>query len=809
MKRFKNRTIALILASTVAVAGAFGAENYKNTIKSLEFKSGENGNISMMMYTRTNYTGSLNLRKQDASTYIIMLPDINSEMVTPPKLSENVQNVDVKTMPYTPNGNGYTKITVKTSPNAQLTAQPAIYIENNQKTEALTDNANENTNKKNTDSPASYNTQNNNTQLNNQYTEFNNQPAISTNSNTGSNLKNQNYEINHSQTQTVSSIPDELNNMPANTNKKNKNMETPRTITGTEIFIILAGIVVVIGSIAYFFMQSKAKMTEMLGEQINIEFDEEDDNEKKGKKKKKKNIKETINTLDKMYTNSYTNSLSKISQKNSDQNNTENKKIEQETSEKEDDIIVDLDELFKEATEDENSEAENSDLDDFLRNFEFNDGASERQKEIELVNLINTELYDKFINDNSLRFSKDDIKKIEKLLNSEVSEEAMQSLMSLPIAPIKPSPTKQERFEDIITTLSIDRQIKFSETDIASIKSLMNVELDRSFVTDLRTNPTRTEAVGKEIRNTSYGPAHNVSEILTLNVKDMLPNLSEELKKYDGKEIKSEAKPNIVYYSEGFEVSTLSVKNDLPDLEKEKYNDSARQYRPSDNVDIALSGYDVSTINVSTMLPDLDDVMAHPEKYKEKAKKEEKVDEEALLNSISNVKFKPFFDNNSEIEILNKFEEEEEENKNSAEDKKENEEEEEKINEIVSAKNIEQAEHLEPKVKQNTQNITKNVEQKQICLVENKTYSIASTVEFGEESGCYLAQNGNEYAVIGYIGDRTFIIKTYEELKSKRIHARINETFEDGSKQYLIKIGLTKFVLNVTSDSMNWVMDLC
>ena len=41
----------------------------------------------------------------------------------------------------------------------------------------------------------------------------------------------------------------------------------------------------------------------------------------------------------------------------------------------------------------------------------------------------------------------------------------------------------------------------------------------------------------------------------------MLPDLSEALKKQGGRKIESEAKPQVVYYSEGYDVSTLSLKD--------------------------------------------------------------------------------------------------------------------------------------------------------------------------------------------------------------------------------------------------------
>ena len=55
MKQFKKRTIALVLASVITVVGAFGAENYKNSLMSLKFESGLNGAVSMTLLTKRNY----------------------------------------------------------------------------------------------------------------------------------------------------------------------------------------------------------------------------------------------------------------------------------------------------------------------------------------------------------------------------------------------------------------------------------------------------------------------------------------------------------------------------------------------------------------------------------------------------------------------------------------------------------------------------------------------------------------------------------------------------------------------------------
>ena len=114
MERFKKRTIALVLASVVTVVGAFGAENYKNSLMSLEYENQSNGAVNLTVLTKHNYTNNLTPIKKDASTYVIMLPETNSEISEMPAISGNIESIDVKTMPYTKTSRGYTKITVKT-----------------------------------------------------------------------------------------------------------------------------------------------------------------------------------------------------------------------------------------------------------------------------------------------------------------------------------------------------------------------------------------------------------------------------------------------------------------------------------------------------------------------------------------------------------------------------------------------------------------------------------------------------------------------------------------------------------------------
>ena len=104
MKQLKKRTLALVLASVVTVVGAFASENYKNSILNLSFETTSNG-INMNVETKYPYNGNVTPTKKDSTTYILMLPEINSSAKTPNlnTVSGNIKSVSVKTMTYTNN----------------------------------------------------------------------------------------------------------------------------------------------------------------------------------------------------------------------------------------------------------------------------------------------------------------------------------------------------------------------------------------------------------------------------------------------------------------------------------------------------------------------------------------------------------------------------------------------------------------------------------------------------------------------------------------------------------------------------------
>ena len=68
MKQYKKRALELVLASTITVVGAFGAENYKNSLMSLGFKIYPNGDVNLTIYTKVRYVQNISPIRKDANT---------------------------------------------------------------------------------------------------------------------------------------------------------------------------------------------------------------------------------------------------------------------------------------------------------------------------------------------------------------------------------------------------------------------------------------------------------------------------------------------------------------------------------------------------------------------------------------------------------------------------------------------------------------------------------------------------------------------------------------------------------------------
>ncbi len=883
MKQFKKRTIALVLASVVTVVGAFGADNYRNSLMSLKFESGSNGAVSMTVLTKRNYEQSITPVKKDATTYVIMLPETNSQMPSTPELAGDVESVNVRTMPYTSGSKGYTKITIKTAPNAMLTASKALYIPEK---------------KSEDESPTSQPIQPIPPREDYQSTS----PVIPSRDEVqtrnpapirSASGVNQTSPVDIKQSvQQFETTPAREESFANNAQKK-----TPEPVqensNSFEVMLLIMGVLFVIVTSVFIYLKGKDKMAEVIGEQVDFS----DDEFKKGKKKEpeKKKIRSTIRKLDKMYskpTKMPVESLQFTSPAPVQQTSIQ---PEIEPQPVDDSLVVDLDELFQEKTktaepQEKETEEDNNALEDFLNGFSFMDEAEDVQKDEDKA--FNEELYNKFISDENLKFSKSDIEKIEKLLSIEISDDTMKNISQFAVTnPIENRPTSRERLENFVTSYTVNQDITFSKDDVNALYKLMNVELDNDFITDLRTNPNRIQEMREEIKKQKAKP-HKASELLTLNVRDMLPDLSEALKRQGNKDIESEVKPQVVYYSEGYDVSTLSLKDELPDLSVEINNDAAYESRPSDEVELVDSSYEVAKMSVGDEIPDLDDAFNHPEKY-EKQEDVVEVDEEALLRNITNVSFKPFYDGNEEEEIENDFDNEnaptvsdmqdefsqfgdnfEIVNDNELEleqanvtqtddfetlfddkyvdfDKKIEDVQElreevkvpevepvkdtllpklekrvtktsknrsDEANELIRRIEEKEAEKKLAKQKSEVEKVEPKTEIKQddinVCeiknlIIDNEIFEIVSKADFSDKLGCYLVKNSSGYQVIGFVGEKLLKIKHYEHLKGEKMQARVSEKLPNDVLRYIIRLGSHKFILNVSADNMEYVMDLC
>lgn len=654
MMDFKKRALILTLAATVSVTGSFAADNYKNCLMNMEFQPVSDNEIRLILNTKNNYDGSITPLRKDASTFIIMLPEMDNRAFTPDltKVQGAIESVEISKMPYANGSKGYTKILVKTAGVINLNASTALYvpskedemraIEEQKKQEELKAREEKRKQEELAAKKAA------------ERAEAARQAKLREEQ--SKLYRERNYQ---SESKPVT-VPVEAEPKPVPEDDYNdsaaKTPELPVTNdAANQQYLLLLAIILVIMISTVIYIKSREKMANVLGENLKIDIndDEEEDTDKKSQKKRKHQISRSINRLDHVYKNSV------LPFNNTEYTASVSAPKQEAESEKEMNI-VDLDALFKEKQSQETEET--SALDEFLSGFSFDDGEeSTESTESEKTLGYDEEEYEDIINNTDIKFSKEDIVCFNELLQSEISDDVIKNMENYNISnPIKHKNRQTDKIlEKLVSSYMISQNITFTHDDIEILRKLITVEIDSDFVTDLRTNPELTKEMEKSIiaGSTKKKP----SEILTLNVKDMLPNLSDALKKQGRKPIVSEVQPEVVYYSEGYDVDKLVLDFDLPDLSKEIKNKKAYMEKPSYSGDTVDQSYADSVQKLQTSgLPDLKDVVAHPKKYAEPKKKEFIPDEKSLLSNLMNVQFKPFDDGTRKFEIINDIEEENE-----------------------------------------------------------------------------------------------------------------------------------------------------
>ena len=823
MRNYKKRTLALILASTITIAGSFGAENYKNSLMKLDFKS-VNNSVVATFHTKTQYESKINLVKTASDTYIATLPDTNSE-ISSPSMGRHIKSVDIKTMPKTTNSSGYTKVVIKTDSNIPMEAVTAIYLPP-KPVQSIPDKKQE-TNK--VEPPEILPQETTETVIQNNIPE--NKPVSKTQPNGTSSARVNNTNI----PQTSLVKEKENSSVTPVTSSKKASKKSSSEFNIAQAFPYIFGGLIVFLLVMVIYVQSKKKMAEVVGENMDFDFDDSEEKkiDKKSSPKKKKQVKE------KKYTAPITQNLNKV---NMITGNIQKNEPEENIEPEEDNtppMMVDLDELYQEKTnkvkaEDnqktEITDEELDDLDDFLNDFSFEEEIEEQGKqEINEESLYNEELFNQIMNDKNIHFTKSDKTKIQHLLKSEITEETLEKVLNKVSIPIKPQrPSKQNILENLLTTYSIERNITFTESDVEILKKLISVEIDPSFVTDLRTNSKRTEIVSKEILS-SNNEYKKPSEPKVLHVKDVLPDMAAEVKKQGNAQIVFEVKPDVVYFDDSYDVSTLHISETLPDFNNAKDDN---KFKPSYKEDLVASGYEFETLNIKDKMPELLNIDNYKEPVINKSTAEdEKTDTEVLLNNIQNVTFKPFYDGTEDRvffeteEIISEQIKQPQISQTNVNNKVSNRanSDAKKLLELIEQQQIKRQQKSEEQsdfkkelgavTQKEEKAVTKpQPETKQLfgkCIMNNEEYKIISSCEISSNKGLYLGQKENSYMVIGYIDDNMFELKKYEGLNVTSMQARFSEKLGDDVSQYIVRLGRNKFIFNINGNSMEYVMDLC
>lgn len=657
MVDFKKRALILTLAATVSVTGSFAADNYKNCLMNMEFKAVSSNQINLVLNTKTPYGGTISPMRKDAETFIIMLPEIDNQAPTPDLSAAGncIKSVEIRKMPYANGAKGYTKILIKTLGTINLNATSAVYVPPppSEKKQLTADSNVEDILREINETPP----------VNEKINKVQNQPKPKRDTVNSQPVQKRVPEKNppkvkEKQKEEVETVT------PKKTDRKAEKLSKQEPVNNSALDIsddsnqkYLIGLLVIFVLIAsaIFYVNGQGKMTKVLGENLKIDLSDEEPEDKNKARRRMKKISSTINKLDATY---QTSMPFKVSEYTKETDKPSDEHVEEAN-------VVDLDTLFKEKQENDKTQTEQalSDaLDDFLSGFTFDDSElAESIKNAEENSQIDydEDFYERLLKATGISFTKDDIICFQNLLQSEIGDEVLRNIEEY-VAPSpveNKGPSKDKLLEKFVTDYAISQNVTFNEENIRTLKKLMSVELDREFIYDLRTDAKRTKSMEEEIQNVK--PVQKKEESVILKVKDLLPNLSEALQKQGNRPIETEAKPQVVYYKEGYEVSKLSLDVDLPDLAKEVKHNRGYVSKPSADYETVDNSYNDSVQKLSiTGLPDLKDVAANPEKYADKPPEEYVPDEDALLKSIMNVEFKPFDDGTRKFEIINQSEDE-------------------------------------------------------------------------------------------------------------------------------------------------------
>ena len=565
-----------------------------------------------------------------------------------------------------------------------------------------------------------------------------------------------------------------------------------------EILLLILSTLLIITCSVFFYIKAKNRLTEIAGEhfEIEIEKDKEKKNKKEDKNKKFKKIKDTVNTLDKIYSKTAVRQpYTPIKQ------SVEIKDKEIQTSEKENIKIVNLDEILNKNSlnQTETIDSENQALEDFLSGFSYYE---EEEFTPEIEPIFDENFLQEVINSNDITFQKQDIECMNKLLRLELNDEIYSNTNEFLMSnPIKIDP-KEQVLERLVSDYAINKNITFTDDDFVAIRKLMNVELDRDFVTDLRTNPELTKRMQKEMEEFNK-ETKKPSKIKTLKVKDLLPDLSEALIKQGGKRIESNYRPETVYYQKGYDVSIMSVGDYLPNLTEEINKENSSEVKETSEYNLLDENFEITTLDTPSNLPDLSKEINSPSKNFIPQNRVATPNPKKLLKNLNNVKFKDI-DEKRNFEIVNKDLQQTKKDESIKDTLSR------KLTEIKTEKNLTEDKSLTHKLKNLKENsLTENVSENSKCVIGNEAYKIIQSISLKDNIGCYLAKNDKGYYLLSFVGDKVSHLKHFKELNIERLQARLTDKLDGDKLRFIIRVGLSnKILIDVENNTINYVMDL-
>ena len=116
---------------------------------------------------------------------------------------------------------------------------------------------------------------------------------------------------------------------------------------------------------------------------------------------------------------------------------------------------------------------------------------------------------------------------------------------------------------------------------------------------------------------------------------------------------------------------------------------------------------------------------------------------------------------------------------------------------------------LEAATKQKKKAEPKKAEEQpqEVYNLDGKTHTVLKTIKCTQNCECKIIQCEDKYTVVGNINGQEIVLKQYDTLKNASLFIRQNDKTD--KTQYIVKVGPHKFIIKITTDNMEFVMDLC